>query len=52
MVCLTASEAQRSLANKLEIYNWMQQANALLCYYEVREGKTVCAYASGAVSAQ
>jgi hypothetical protein len=43
MACLTAGEAKRSLDNKVEIYNWMQGANALLCYYEVREGQTVCA---------
>jgi hypothetical protein len=51
MVCLQPSEAERAIENKIEIYNWMQQTNALLCYYEVRESKTVCAY-SGAASRQ
>jgi hypothetical protein len=43
MACLTAAEAKRSLDNKVQIYQWMEGANALFCYYEVREGKTVCA---------
>jgi hypothetical protein len=50
MICLTPSEAKRSIENKVEIYNWMLQANALFCYYEVREGKDVCV--SGAASSQ
>lgn len=50
-VCLTASEAKRALDNKVQIYNWMQSANALFCYYEVREGRNVCQF-SGASPSQ
>lgn len=44
-LCLTAADAKKQIQNKVEFYNWMQQANALFCYYEVREGKTLCQYA-------
>lgn len=49
-LCITPTEAKRVLQNKLEVYNWMRQANALFCYYEVREGKQVCSYSGAAAS--
>jgi hypothetical protein len=42
MACLTPIEAQAQVNNKVEIYNWMRGMNALVCYYEVRDGAERC----------
>jgi hypothetical protein len=42
MACLTAADAQREVNNKAEVYNWMRGMNALVCYYEVRDGAERC----------
>jgi hypothetical protein len=42
MACLTPGEAQREVNNKVEVYNWMRGMNALVCYYEVRDGAERC----------
>lgn len=41
-VCLTPAEAKRALDNKVQVYDWMSKANALFCYYEVRDGAERC----------
>ncbi|MCK1543447.1 hypothetical protein IVB12_16135 [Bradyrhizobium sp. 179] len=42
MACLSPREAQAEVNNKVEIYNWMRGMNALVCYYEVRDGAERC----------
>lgn len=42
MACLSPGDAQRELNNKVEVYNWMRGMNALVCYYEVRDGAERC----------
>ena len=42
MACLTPTDATRELQNKAEVLRWMKGMNALVCYYEFREGAEVC----------
>jgi hypothetical protein len=42
MACLTPSQAQAEVDNKVEIYNWMRGMNALVCFYEARDGAERC----------
>ncbi len=50
MACISPIDATRELQNKAEVYRWMKGMNALVCYYEVREGQEVCV--SGASPSQ